>query len=229
MAFENAFGGINYGMIPRARQAEANRFQQALGQGMAAYNAKQDRELKERQMQLRAEQGGEAPQRKVVNGKIVEISPDGSTRVLGDYGVSPNTVVNVGGEQDSFNKALGKGAATQVLEMRNKAKDAADSLNNSREAIELLNEGVTTGFGAEAMTTVYKALNAAGIPIKEDQTANTEAYIGLRVQEVGRIITMFGSGTGLSDADREYAAKAAAGNITMNEQSLRKLIDIQNI
>ena len=45
-------------------------------------------------------------------------------------------------------------------------------------------------------------------------------------KEVGSLIRMFGSGTGLSDADRMYAEKIAGGNISVNEQSLRKMIAI---
>ena len=43
------------------------------------------------------------------------------------------------------------------------------------------------------------------------------------------IIKAFGAGTGLSDADREYALKAAAGDITMTEESLRRIIYLNEI
>lgn len=57
MAFENVFGNVDFGIIPRARQMEANRFQEALGQGIAAYNAGQDRKQKERLMEMKAQNG----------------------------------------------------------------------------------------------------------------------------------------------------------------------------
>lgn len=59
MAFENVFGNVNYGMIPQARQAEASRLQQAIGQGLGQYNQAQDRELRARQLDI-AQQAAEA-------------------------------------------------------------------------------------------------------------------------------------------------------------------------
>jgi hypothetical protein len=45
---------------------------------------------------------------------------------------------------------------------------------------------------------------------------------------VGRIIKQFGAGTGLSNADREYAAKIAAGEIALTETALRRILDIND-
>ena len=44
--------------------------------------------------------------------------------------------------------------------------------------------------------------------------------------QVGQIIKQFGSGTGLSDADREYAEKIVGGKITVNEAAIKKLMGI---
>ena len=55
---------------------------------------------------------------------------------------------------------------------------------------------------------------------------NTEAYIALAAPRVADIIQAFGAGTGLSDADREFAAKAAAGDISMTPQSLQRILKI---
>jgi len=45
-------------------------------------------------------------------------------------------------------------------------------------------------------------------------------------QNVGKIIKQFGAGTGLSDADRQYAEKMAAGKITLDTKALNKILDI---
>jgi hypothetical protein len=45
---------------------------------------------------------------------------------------------------------------------------------------------------------------------------------------VGRIIKQFGAGTGLSDADRDYAAQMAGGKINLTEAALRKILDIND-
>ena len=38
---------------------------------------------------------------------------------------------------------------------------------------------------------------------------------------VGRLIKQFGAGTGLSDADRQYAEKMAGGKITLDVKALK--------
>jgi hypothetical protein len=45
-------------------------------------------------------------------------------------------------------------------------------------------------------------------------------------QNVGKIIKQFGAGTGLSDADRQYAEKMAGGKITLDVKALNKILDI---
>jgi hypothetical protein len=44
----------------------------------------------------------------------------------------------------------------------------------------------------------------------------------------GNLIKQFGAGTAISDADRAYATKAAAGEITMDETAIRKVLDIND-
>ena len=68
-------------------------------------------------------------------------------------------------------------------------------------------------------------LNATGLTDFTD-VARTQEYIGNSVNLVGQVIKQFGAGTGLSDADREFAEKAAAGDITMDRAALQRLVSI---
>lgn len=54
MAFENLFSGIDFQAGNRMALAQQQQMQQAIGQGMAQYNAQQDREMKQRQMEQEA-------------------------------------------------------------------------------------------------------------------------------------------------------------------------------
>lgn len=56
--------------------------------------------------------------------------------------------------------------------------------------------------------------------------AATEAYLATAGRQVGQVIRLFGSGTGLSDADREYAEKIAGGSQKMTREALKKLVDM---
>lgn len=146
-------------------------------------------------------------------------------KALRGAGSAPSTTVNIGAE-NAFGKEVATQNAKQFFERRQAALDARDSLVASSEAKALLDSGAITGFGANFALGFGKVLQQAGINIAEDAIANTEAFVAGRAQEVGRIIELFGAGTGLSDADREFAQKAAAGNITMTEPSIRRILDI---
>jgi hypothetical protein len=84
--------------------------------------------------------------------------------------------------------------------------------------------GDLPGTGANFSLAFRKGLTALGYP--DDKVANTESFIATRASEVGRLIKQFGSGTGLSDADRAYATKMAAGDISLNKESITRILDI---
>ncbi len=140
----------------------------------------------------------------------------------------PTTSISLGTPEGSFAKEFGKVNAQQFLERRKAAQDAAVSLAGNVEAIKLMDEGLITGFGAEFKLGLGKALQQAGIHFADDDIANTEAFVASTAKQVAAIIKAFGAGTGLSDADREFATKAAGGNISFNEKSIRRILDIND-
>lgn len=117
-----------------------------------------------------------------------------------------------------------KGAETYVERLKTKreaAESALSTLSINRRSLELLNNGMITGFGADFVKQFAKAMGM--------DVSNTEAFIAERGNAVAERITAFGSGTGLSDKDREYAQDIAAGRIALSEQSIRKIIEWDNI
>ncbi len=123
---------------------------------------------------------------------------------------------------------IGERSTKDFFDRRGTALDAVKSLESTNEARSLLDQGVITGTGAQFITGFNKALDQIGLRSLDEKTSNTEAFAAARAQEVGRIIKQFGSGTGLSDADREYAAKMAGGQIALAEPSIRKILDIND-
>jgi len=136
------------------------------------------------------------------------------------------TVVNLPPQQSAFEAGLGKGQATQVMENKTVAEDARSIIDTVAQGRQLLQSGVITGFGADYLTKFGAALNQAGINFAEDKVANTQAFAANMAQNVGRIIKQFGAGTGLSNADREYAEKMAGGNISLDRKALERILDI---
>lgn len=135
---------------------------------------------------------------------------------------------NPGAAQGKFSEEFGKVNAQQFFERRQGALQAQQSLRSGQDARRLLDAGVVTGFGANFRLGFGRLLQQAGVGLADDPVANTEAFVATRAQEVGRIIQLFGAGTGLSDADRKFAQQAAAGNIDMTESAIRRILDIND-
>jgi hypothetical protein len=162
-------------------------------------------------------------------GKVVAQKSDLTGRVYSDPRApkDPDTVINNNlDNQNELSTYLSRELGKDLVTRRKEATDAKHSLISSNTAIDLLNEGIITGTGANFLVATGKALQRVGINFSEDAVENTEAFVANQAKQVAQIIKAFGAGTGLSDADREYAEKAAAGKITASEKSIRRIIDI---
>ena len=129
-------------------------------------------------------------------------------------------------QERAFEGELGKGQAKKVIDDKAAAEDAKSIITTVQEGRRLLQSGVITGFGADFITSVGAALNQAGINFAEDAVANTQAFTANMAANVGRIIKQFGAGTGLSNADREYAEKMAGGKVTLDRKAIERILDI---
>jgi len=134
-----------------------------------------------------------------------------------------DVTVNTG---DGFWTKVGEGAGKKLIERTDEAEGHIHSINTIHGARRMLDQGAFTGFGSKVYLGFGRVLKAVGFDAASDPVANTEAYAAYTGNLVGQIIKQFGSGTGLSDADREYAQKIAAGDISLTEPALRKLLDL---
>jgi hypothetical protein len=134
-----------------------------------------------------------------------------------------------GPQEKSFETGLGKGQSDRILANQVVAQDAAAILETNQVGRDLLKSGAITGTGADFFVGFNNALKQAGIDFGyADAAANSQAYAAAMGANVGRIIKQFGAGTGLSDADRDYAAQMAGGKINLTEAALRKILDIND-
>jgi hypothetical protein len=139
------------------------------------------------------------------------------------------TTVNLPAQEKAFEMELGKGQSEEIIKSRNAAKDARSILQTNEVGRNILNSGTITGAGADFFVGLNQALKTAGIDAGyADASANSQAYGAAMASNVGKLIKQYGAGTGLSDADREYATKAAAGSIKMDEKAIRKVLDIND-
>lgn len=120
-----------------------------------------------------------------------------------------------------FAKELGGTAAKRLSDFRDKAESAVQTLQTSQQLQPLLDDPkFISGTFADARLALARAANI--------DVASTEAYFAGIGQQVAERITAFGAGTGLSDADREFAKSIAGGNPVTTAEGIRRIVRINN-
>jgi len=167
--------------------------------------------------------------------QVVEVStgkppPKGTTLSTAD-GTTVEVNLNEKTE-DAFSKQLGEELAKDLIDSRDRATTSlltADVLNNQWELIDN-NIGILSGTGADLLRGAGKILSAAGVLSGEGEEliANTEAYLANAGNLVADVISAFGAGSGLSDEDRKFAIKMAAGDPSvLTEEGIRRILKLQ--
>jgi hypothetical protein len=140
------------------------------------------------------------------------------------------TTVNLPAQEKAFEAELGGGQAKSIIKSREGAEDAASILATNQIGRDILSSGAITGAGADFFVGLNQGLKTAGIDFGyADASANSQAYAAAMGQNTAKLIKQFGAGTGLSDGDRKYAEKIAAGQITMDEKAIREILRINDI
>ena len=121
---------------------------------------------------------------------------------------------------------------TKLLSKRLDAgNDAAISANNTitnnNRALELLDQGVIAGFGAETRLQIGKALGFIGLTDGET-VSRTEEYLSATAGQVLELFKQLGAGSGLSDNDLQFARAVAGGEITLTPKAMRKILELGN-
>lgn len=118
-----------------------------------------------------------------------------------------------------------------ILPKLDKSQDAATSardeilaINRSREQLDAPG-GIFSGSAADTRLKLAKVAEFLGVP-NADKIANTEAFGSAIGQRTLSLVKGLGAGAGISNADRDFAAAMAGGNIKLDEKSIRKILDI---
>jgi len=140
-----------------------------------------------------------------------------------------NTVnVNTSG-QNPFNRKVSEELGTQVVENRNIAAKARDQIISANHAINFLNsdEGIISGKFADFRLGFSKMARLAGFDTGSE-VQNTEAFAAAMGNQVLNILGSgaLGAGTGISDNDRRFAKQIAGGEITLDEQAIRRILEM---
>lgn len=127
--------------------------------------------------------------------------------------------------QNKFAEAFATQYAQDLSKSREDADVAASSLDTLKSAKNMLGN-MFTGAMAEQRLALGK-LGAPVNPALREKVANTEAFQSVMGQQVLNIAKQLGAGTGISNADREFAAKVAGGSINLDKNTIDRLIGIQ--
>ena len=132
--------------------------------------------------------------------------------------------INVGGE-NALTKAISKTFGKKIVENKELAVKAAASIRTANESIKLLDSGVITGFGAEFITNLGRAVKRLGFDVGTD-VENTQAFFANQGKAVLDILGSgaLGAGTAISDNDTKFAGNVAGGTQTLDEKSIRRII-----
>jgi len=124
---------------------------------------------------------------------------------------------------------LTKGEIATYGELHGQAVSAQRALRINYISQAMVDKGIISGSFGEARLQVAKLLSDMGMSTAETKeiVSNTEAYFKWRGRAVAETIKAFGSGTGLSDKDREYAQGIAAGDIALTKDAINKLLSLE--
>lgn len=135
------------------------------------------------------------------------------------YGPAGTTVTtNVGGGSD---KQIFDTMDTRA----NEARTIASGLTGLREARAAIQGGAITGAAANQVLGLQKIGAALGLS-NSDKIVNTETFRAAIAPQVAAVLKSTVGTANISNTDREFAEKAAGGNITLDEKSISRLLDI---
>lgn len=124
---------------------------------------------------------------------------------------------------------MGGGTDKQVFDAMKDAHASAQAakvglaaIGEARKAVE---DGVITGAFADARLAAAKAAQLMGLGDPET-IINTETFRAAIAPQVAAMMKATVGSTQVSNADREFAAQAAAGSITLDSRSIARLLGI---
>lgn len=128
-------------------------------------------------------------------------------------------------EAKATGKTVGESVVKDLDTKFGEAQQADMTLRQVSRARELLDEGVIEGSLPQQRLALTRAIQTAtGTDIPESST--TAEYQAIVSEFVAQNIKAFGAGTGLSDADREFARAMSGGDLAGGVKALQRILDI---
>jgi len=145
---------------------------------------------------------------------------------LGLVRKAPQVQEEIDAGQEVGVKAMAEANVTNFVELNTKAQDARNMIELIDRQTGRLEGGMPTGLAANVELNLRRFGELIGLPY-DPAVTNAETFVSEAGKIVADQIKDFGSGTGLSDADREYAKLIAAADITTQQEALLALLKIR--
>jgi len=140
---------------------------------------------------------------------------------------APDDVQKVVTDKDAVTEELAKLAVEDFGKMHEKAVSAKRTYDVVQRQLSRLEGGMPTGLGANVQVYLDRVGKFLGLPYEGTTAADAQAYMREAGKLVAEQIKAFGSGTGLSDADRLYAERISGADITDQKEALQELLELR--
>ena len=131
---------------------------------------------------------------------------------------------------DNTNKeqkqALAKAGVDNFIKMGEKARSAVRTLDTIDRQLARVEGGIPTGIAANLEVTLRQIGQAIGMPYNP-KLVDSQNYMQEVAELVKQEIKAFGSGTSITDADREYTQNMVGGDARVQAEALIKLLNIR--
>ena len=146
-------------------------------------------------------------------------------------GLSPApTVTKALSAADSITEKLTDAMTTNFLGLNEQAQIAEKILRINADSMDVLDRGIVSGFTAPIQLELLRIGKTLGVLPQdmEDTVAATELFMISRAKQVLPLIKALGSGTAISDKDREFIEKVVAGNVSLDKDTIMEVIRIES-
>lgn len=123
-------------------------------------------------------------------------------------------------------QALAKAGVDNFIKMGEKAKSAVRTLDTIDRQLARVEGGIPTGIAANLEVTLRQIGQAIGMPY-DPKLVDSQNYMQEVAELVKQEIKAFGSGTSITDADREYTQNMVGGDARVQAEALIKLLNIR--
>lgn len=138
-------------------------------------------------------------------------------------GINVDTTLKAG---NAFGVELSKKRAEILAKSYDNALAATKAIESIGSAGQDLEAGIKSGAAAPVSLAMAKWGKALGMQGVTPEIANTESFRANMARETMQLVKNLGSGTAISNTDREFAEKASGGDITLDDRAMLRLMNI---